>query len=104
MFNLFFTALPIIFIGVYDMDILPSSVMKHPQVYQAGVRHAYFTDRVFWNWIAQAVLESAILSVAPLFWMAKSVRGAERGNLDSFWGAGALCFSAVVIVANVKVS
>lgn len=45
MYNLLYTSLPILFLGVYDMDILPSTVLHYPKIYQACVESYYFSVR-----------------------------------------------------------
>jgi hypothetical protein len=55
--------------------------------------------RVFAGWVIEAFLESAVLSILSLRFLEYDDWGGE----GSHWEAGALCFSAVVIVANMKV-
>lgn len=42
MFNFLYTNFPLLLMGVYDMDILPSSAHKFPQIYLSGVNDEYF--------------------------------------------------------------
>jgi magnesium-transporting ATPase (P-type) len=42
MFNLLYSSIPIILLGVYDIDVSASVVFKFPHMYQAGVKHEYF--------------------------------------------------------------
>jgi magnesium-transporting ATPase (P-type) len=41
-FNLFYTSLPIIILGVYDTDLAREFVYRNPRLYQAGVKNQYF--------------------------------------------------------------
>lgn len=36
-YNLWYTALPIVMFGVYDMDLPSAMVYKYPQLYKAGI-------------------------------------------------------------------
>ena len=47
MFNFLYTNFPLLLMGVYDMDILPSSAHKFPQIYLSGVNDEYFKVIVF---------------------------------------------------------
>lgn len=47
------------------------------------------------------MLESTILSVLPLYALANS--DPEFGTLETFFEAGATCFTAIVFVVNFKV-
>ncbi len=46
MYNLIYTSIPIIIMAVYDMDVLPSSAHRYPQLYQAGMNNEYFHVRI----------------------------------------------------------
>lgn len=56
----------------------------------------------FWEWIGGAILESVVLSVLPLFtlWNGDYRTGTE----DHFLQAGMTCLTAIIIIANIKVS
>ena len=41
-YNLFYTSLPIILLGVYDIDIRYEIVNKFPQLYEFGVKYLCF--------------------------------------------------------------
>lgn len=47
-------------------------------------------------------MESVLLSVLPLYFLDNSMP--KTGVMDTFWKAGATCFTTVVIVVNFKVS
>ena len=72
LFNACFTLLPIIMLGIYDMDLLPSTVYKFPQTYGPCIRNECFNTRRFWGWIAMAILESVILSVLPMYFQVRT--------------------------------
>jgi phospholipid-transporting ATPase len=42
MYNVIFTFLPIVLLGIYDMDVLPSTVHKNPQLYHSCIDNEYF--------------------------------------------------------------
>ena len=55
---------------------------------------------LFWQWILTAILESTILSVLPLFILANY--DYDTGTQNTFYEAGATCFTAIVLVVNLK--
>ena len=57
--------------------------------------------KVFWGWIGNAVLESVLLCILPFYLL--SDFDFRTGQLSSFMEPGALCFTAVIIVVNMKV-
>jgi hypothetical protein len=57
-FNLFYTSLPIIILGVYDTDLAREFVYRNPRLYQAGVKNQYFN-------VSETSLPSLPLSPVP---------------------------------------
>ena len=52
MYNLLYTALPILLLGIYDFDITTESVYKFPQIYKSCIRNENFTVNTPKNLIA----------------------------------------------------
>lgn len=101
LFNLLFTSIPILMLGVYDMDISPSAIVTYPQLYRSCIENDGFKSSAFWVMILEAVAESVLLSVLPLYYLENS--NTDSGVMDSFWKAGATCFTCVIIVVNFKI-
>jgi len=99
-FNIFYTALPIIVVAVYDYDLPSDVVYKYAQLYQSGIKNEKFNSQIFWLNIFNSILEAVILSVIPLFALNNMLQG---GVLDTFWQSGALTYTAVVTLANIRV-
>ena len=97
LFNVLFTMLPLVLYGIYDRDISSETVHRYPQVYKDGIHGKYFNRRVFFSWIWQGVTESVLLTVLSVY----DIMG-SRTKINTHWAAGALCFSVVVIVCNLK--
>ena len=98
LFNLAFTAFPILMLSVYDMDISPEMIFRYPQIYKASINNEYFKTSTFWLWILTALCESVVLAFLSLFFMMNS-----NSTEDTHWSAGALCFTAVVFVVSSKI-
>ena len=39
----------------------------YPQLYNNGIRDAFFNSKVFFNWILAGTIESMIISIFPLY-------------------------------------
>lgn len=100
MFNMLYTSIPIIVLSVYDRDITASSTFRFPEDYKACIRGEHFTSLKFWGWLVAGIFESIWCSVLPLYLLYHSDTG--LGVESSFWNAGSLCFTAVVIICNAK--
>lgn len=53
-FNLFFTALPIIWFATMDYEYQKSVIVRRPRLYRIGLNDVYFNKWVFWRWIFYA--------------------------------------------------
>mmetsp|Transcript_9092 Transcript_9092/g.13680 ORF Transcript_9092/g.13680 Transcript_9092/m.13680 type:complete len:1228 (+) Transcript_9092:73-3756(+) len=100
MYNLLFTSIPILLSGIYDMDIPPNAVYTHPELYASGISNEYFTPWVFWDWILHAVGESLICTFFPPLFLHNS--SPRSGTYETFWESGAMTFTVVVIIVNLK--
>jgi magnesium-transporting ATPase (P-type) len=54
-FNLFFTAMPIIWFAVFDWEHSKDEFLRNPKLYKIGLNDVYFNTWVFWRWFAVAV-------------------------------------------------
>jgi phospholipid-transporting ATPase len=100
-FNLMFTSLPILLLGIYDMDVEADVVYKYPALYAAGIRNEHFNTKVFWTSNINAVFDSIILTYIPIFQLENF---SETGVSETFFQAGALTYTAVIFVANIRVA
>ncbi|KAG6866213.1 hypothetical protein C0991_007238 [Blastosporella zonata] len=87
LYNVVFTVLPPLVIGVFDQFVSARFLDRYPQLYMLGQKNAFFTKTAFWLWIANALYHSIVLygfSVI-LFWGdLKQSNGLDTGHW--FWG------------------
>ncbi|KAA1470665.1 calcium transporting ATPase [Dentipellis sp. KUC8613] len=87
MYNVVFTLLPPLVIGVFDQFVSARILDRYPQLYMLGQKNAFFSKTAFWLWVANALYHSIILfgfSVI-LFWGdLKQANGLDSGHW--FWG------------------
>ncbi|KAI0656709.1 phospholipid-translocating P-type ATPase [Cubamyces menziesii] len=87
LYNVVFTVLPPLVIGVFDQFVSARILDRYPQLYMLGQRNAFFTRTQFWAWVVNALYHSIILfgfSVI-LFWGdLKQATGFDSGHW--FWG------------------
>lgn len=62
-----FTGLPIIVLGIYDMDVHPETALRYPWLYRNGVDDELFSKQFFWGWIAQVrfLCQGCALNIPP---------------------------------------
>jgi phospholipid-transporting ATPase len=100
MYNLIYTSIPILVYGIYDTKFSHTSVLRFPQSYRTCLNNHYFNSLEFWKWIGHAVLESTIVVVLPMYLLTGFEEGS--GMFSTFWSAGVVTLSCVVIQANTK--
>ncbi|KAG5636641.1 hypothetical protein H0H81_007350 [Sphagnurus paluster] len=87
LYNVVFTVLPPLVIGIFDQFVSARILDRYPQLYMLGQKNEFFTKTAFWLWIANALYHSVILygfSVI-LFWGdLKQSDGLDTGHW--FWG------------------
>nr|UJH94547.1 Dnf1 [Starmerella bombicola] len=66
-FNLAFTSLPVIFMGILDQDIPDRISLAVPQLYRRGILRKDFTERKFWLYMGEGFYQSFVCFFFPYF-------------------------------------
>ncbi|CAJ1944306.1 unnamed protein product [Sphenostylis stenocarpa] len=61
LYNVFFTSLPVIALGVFDQDVSSKLCLKFPLLYQEGIQNILFSWRRIIGWALNGVVTSAII-------------------------------------------
>ena len=100
-FNILFTSLPIIYIGIFDHHISTTEILNIPGAYQHGVLHPALNRLELLRYILLAVLQ-ALLLIALLYPAVLPVL--NDGYTESFASIGTLFFINIVIVVNAAIA
>jgi phospholipid-transporting ATPase len=65
-YNVLFTALPPLAMGLFDKTCSDEVMMTHPQLYKPSQNGQLFNVKVFWLWVFNGMIHSAILFWLPL--------------------------------------
>ncbi|TPX13888.1 uncharacterized protein E0L32_005588 [Thyridium curvatum] len=65
MFNLFFTSVPVILMGVLDQDVSDTVSLAVPQLYRRGIERLEWTQPKFWLYMLDGVYQSAMCFFVP---------------------------------------
>ncbi|TDH69717.1 hypothetical protein CCR75_008340 [Bremia lactucae] len=99
LYNVLYTAMPIIVLGVFDYDV-PFEVSKHfPELYLVGPRMELFNNYTFFKWICSAAYESAVIFVFVIYAFNENYSNAGSAPMVQY---GLLAFTMVVLIANIK--
>ncbi|KAL1926205.1 hypothetical protein VTP01DRAFT_6070 [Rhizomucor pusillus] len=94
-FNVIFTFLPPLVIGIFDQYVSARLLDKYPQMYMLGQNNEFFNQRRFWGWFVNAVYHSLLLFFLGVG--AFSNDGVfANGMVGGQWWAGTGVFTAVL--------
>ncbi|KAB8532574.1 hypothetical protein FH972_025519 [Carpinus fangiana] len=108
MFNTLFTSLPVIFLGIFDQDLLASTLLAVPELYAKGQKSLGFNVKVYCWWMFVAASEAMIVffSMLRLYGATdaspNSILGPPGKAINDIFPMGNLVFSAIVILVSVK--
>ncbi|GAA6019012.1 hypothetical protein JCM10207_006287 [Rhodosporidiobolus poonsookiae] len=60
-YNVVFTVLPPIVLGVFDQFVGARMLDRYPELYKLGQQNQFFSVRIFWQWIINALLHSFVI-------------------------------------------
>ncbi|KAH8589264.1 P-type ATPase-like protein [Bisporella sp. PMI_857] len=94
-YNLFFTVLPPLAMGIFDQFISARLLDRYPQLYQLGQKNTFFKMHSFCSWIANAFYHSLILYIASqLIWWLDLPQ--SDGKVAGHWVWGTALYTAVL--------
>lgn len=100
LYNVIFTALPVIIIGLFDKDVSAALSKKYPELYKEGIRNAFFKWRVVATWAFFSIYQSLILYY---FVVASSNRAINSaGKMVGLWDVSTMAFTCVVVTVNLR--
>ncbi|KAK5990164.1 Phospholipid-transporting ATPase DRS2 [Cladobotryum mycophilum] len=95
-YNVFYTVLPPLAIGILDQFISARLLDRYPQLYMMGQQNSSFKLKVFAQWIANAIYHSLVLYIfAELIWYDDLVLG--DGTTAGHWVWGTALYGAVLL-------
>ncbi|URE19407.1 ATPase, class [Musa troglodytarum] len=100
LYNVIFTALPVIIVGLFDKDVSASLSKKYPELYKEGIRNMFFKWRVVAVWAFFALYHSLIFYY---FTTAASQTGHNSsGKIFGLWDVSTMAFTCVVVTVNLR--
>ncbi|KAL3629215.1 putative phospholipid-transporting ATPase 8 [Castilleja foliolosa] len=102
-YNVFFTSLPVIALGVFDQDVSARLCLKNPILYQEGVHNILFSWPRVLGWILNGIITSMVI----FFFTTKSVLlQAFRidGHVVDYEVLGVMMYTCVVWTVNCQMA
>ncbi|KAK7265044.1 hypothetical protein RJT34_32660 [Clitoria ternatea] len=103
LYNVFFTSLPVIALGVFDQDVSSKLCLKFPLLYQEGVQNILFSWKRIIGWALNGVASAAIIFFFCIRAMEHQAfrKGGQVVGLEVL---GATMYTCVVWVVNCQMA
>ncbi|KAJ9187328.1 hypothetical protein P3X46_002795 [Hevea brasiliensis] len=103
LYNVFFTSLPVIALGVFDQDVSARFCLKFPLLYQEGVQNVLFSWLRIFGWAFNGVLSATLIFFFSISAMEHQAfnKGGKVAGLEIL---GATMYTCVVWVVNCQMA
>jgi phospholipid-translocating ATPase len=64
-YNLFYTALPVLGVGIFEQDVSDKHSLEYPKLYTPGLTNALFNTKEFVKSVIHGVFSSLVLFLIP---------------------------------------
>ncbi|CAI9096335.1 OLC1v1032445C2 [Oldenlandia corymbosa var. corymbosa] len=103
LYNVFFTSLPVIALGVFDQDVSARFCLKFPLLYQEGVQNVLFSWRRIIGWMFNGVCSAVIIFYLCI--TALDPQAIKKdGKVAGFEILGTTMYTCVVWVVNTQMA
>ncbi|KAL2261694.1 hypothetical protein VTK26DRAFT_3594 [Humicola hyalothermophila] len=79
MFNLFFTSVPVILMGVLDQDVSDKVSLAVPQLYRRGIERKEWTQTKFWAYMIDGIYQSVASFFIPYVFVVLTASASGNG-------------------------
>ncbi|PPS07619.1 hypothetical protein GOBAR_AA13025 [Gossypium barbadense] len=100
LYNVIFTALPVIIVGLFDKDVSSSLSKRYPELYKEGIKNMFFKWRVVAIWAFFAVYQSLVLYYFVT--VSSSTSQGSSGKMFGLWDVSTMAFTCVVVTVNLR--
>ncbi|XP_068851404.1 phospholipid-transporting ATPase ID isoform X2 [Aphelocoma coerulescens] len=102
LYNIVYTSLPVLAMGVFDQDVPEQRSMEYPKLYEPGQLNLLFNKREFFICIAQGIYTSVLMFFIPYGVFVDATRddGAQLADYQSF---AVTVATSLVIVVSVQI-
>uniref|UniRef100_A0A7N0U1E2 Phospholipid-transporting ATPase n=1 Tax=Kalanchoe fedtschenkoi TaxID=63787 RepID=A0A7N0U1E2_KALFE len=103
LYNVFFSSLPVIAMGVFDQDVSARYCLKFPLLYQEGVQNVLFSWLRILGWMLNGVISAVII----FFFCTRALEHQafnEEGKVVDYQIIGGTMYTCVVWVVNLQMA
>ncbi|CAF2372959.1 unnamed protein product [Rotaria sp. Silwood2] len=100
-YNVFFSSLPVLALGVFDQDVSADHSLSKPHLYTPGQNNEFFNKKIFAESVIHGILTSCIIFFVPYLSVSNTTRpgGMTQADLQSF---GFIVATIMAIIVNLE--
>ncbi|CAL4895276.1 unnamed protein product [Urochloa decumbens] len=102
-YNVFFTSLPVIAMGVFDQDVSARFCLKFPMLYQEGPQNLLFRWRRILGWVVYGVASAVIIFFLSTYSLTNQAFRRSGEVIDKA-ALGAVAYTGVVWAVNAQMA
>ena len=100
LFNPIFSAIPIGWYGIFDIEHESEILVNNPKYYIQGIYGKLFHYKRFWKWVLSGMYQGFLL----FYFSFNILNSVDRsGKNFDFWGTGMMVYQGIVLIANLKI-
>ncbi|KRY48148.1 putative phospholipid-transporting ATPase ID [Trichinella britovi] len=103
-YNLFFTALPVIGVGVFDQDVSDKNSLRYPELYIPGQQNLYFNMRIFTYSVLRGFFSSGVLFFIPYAALSENVDFGGKSSAQSMQALSFTIFTALIVTVTAQIA
>ena len=107
-YNVIFTLLPPLAIGIFEQFVSARMLEKFPQLYRLGQERVFFNVKNFWGWVFNAIYHSIVLYYLVIGVLCNEGPMLDSPNFNGMtggqWWSGCLLYTTVLITVLLKAS
>uniref|UniRef100_A0A915BAB5 Phospholipid-transporting ATPase n=2 Tax=Parascaris univalens TaxID=6257 RepID=A0A915BAB5_PARUN len=98
-YNLFFTSLPVLAMGIFDQDVDDEYSLKYAKLYMPGQYNLFFNMRIFIYSVLHGIISSLVIFFIP-FGMIHNGSDSSGRDMNDYALLAFTCFTALIIVVT----
>ncbi|CAH1795962.1 unnamed protein product [Owenia fusiformis] len=100
-YNLFYTSLPVLVLGIFDKDVDEHHSLRYPKLYKPGHLDSFFNKKVFAISAAEGILSSVVLFFIPFGAYYNGMR-ADGLELVDHQSLGVTVAASLIVTVNLR--
>ncbi|CAK9438939.1 uncharacterized protein LODBEIA_P31630 [Lodderomyces beijingensis] len=97
-YNVLFTVLPPLVLGIFDQFVSARLLDRYPQLYQLGQQRKFFNVAIFWGWIINGFYHSAVIFLTSFF-IYRYGNVLSSGRTTDNWAWGVAVYTTCTLTA-----